>query len=816
MNFSARSDDLRPANDVASIQRDLVTKLVTEQAKFPAVATRNDYYLVLAHVVRDRLLHRWVKSAQTYFERASRTVAYLSAEYLLGPQLANNLLALGITAEVRQALSSLGLDLDDLIEAEEEPGLGNGGLGRLAACFMDSLATLDIPAVGYGIRYEFGIFEQGIHDGWQVERADKWLRLGNPWEIPRPEVTYLVGFGGRTVHDTIDGRVRVRWIPERHVRGVAYDTPVLGYGTQNANFLRLWQATAADDFDFEAFDRGDYLGAVDEKLTSENITKVLYPNDSSVAGKLLRLEQQCFFVSCSLQDMIRLYTQRVIGLSGLHKKYALQMNDTHPALAVAELMRLLVDVHGMEWEPAWEITGATCGYTNHTLLPEALETWPMSMFERLLPRHAEIIVEINRRFMQEVRQRFPDDDARQQRMSLIDESGEKRFRMANLATVGSHFTNGVAALHSRLLRETLLSDFAAMYPDRFTNVTNGVTPRRFIAVANPGLTALLDESIGDGWLRDLDRLRGLEKFADDASFQQKWRAVKDANKVRLAQWLARNHSLTVDPHTLFDVQVKRIHEYKRQHLAIFQAIALWERVRRGEHIEPRTLILGGKAAPSYRTAKLIIRLATAVATAIAHDDVARKVLTVVFIPDFSVSLGHVVYPAANLSEQISTAGKEASGTGNMKFALNGALTIGTLDGANVEIRDAVGAENFFLFGLTAEEVVQRKAAGYRPQEVVEADSELRAVLERLGSLVPGDHAVSAPLLNSLLERDEFLVLADFRAYTEAQRQVDEAWRDQAAWTRSSILNTARCGYFSSDRAIREYCRDLWRVEPTPV
>jgi starch phosphorylase len=812
---SPLSEDTRPLSDPASIRRDFIVKLFTEQAKFRAVATRNDCYLALAHVVRDRLLHRWVRTAQTYFENGSRTVVYLSAEYLLGPQLANNLLALGIAAEVREAMTDLGLDLDDLIDAEEEPGLGNGGLGRLAACFMDSLATLDIPAVGYGIRYEFGIFEQGIRDGWQVEHADKWLRFGNPWEIPRREVVYPVGFGGRTVHDLVDGRYRVRWIPERQVKGVAYDTPILGYGTENANFLRLWQATAADEFDFERFDRGDYLGAVDAKVSSENITKVLYPNDSSVAGKQLRLEQQFFFVSCSLQDMIRLYRQRALDLTGLHEKFAVQMNDTHPALAVAELMRLLVDVHGVDWDEAWEITRSTCSYTNHTLLPEALETWPLGMFASLLPRHAEIIVELDRRFQAEVRAKYPDDEPRVARMALIDEAGS-RVRMANLATVGSRKINGVAELHSRLLRETLLADFAGMYPDRFTNVTNGVTPRRFVALANPLLTALITEAIGSGWIRDLERLGDLEKHADDKGFRETWRQVKHGNKERLARWLAINHSFSVDPTTLYDVQVKRIHEYKRQHLALLHAIELWDRVSRGEDVVPRTLIFGGKAAPGYRTAKLIIRLAHAISAGIAKDKKARKVLSLVFVPDFSVKLGQVVYPAANLSEQISTAGKEASGTGNMKFALNGALTIGTLDGANVEIRDAVGADNFFLFGLTADQVRQRKAAGYRPGEVLAADPSLRAVVERLARLVPDEPDVFAPLVGSLVERDEFLVFADFRAYADAQKVVDTAWRDADTWSRASILNTARCGQFSSDRSIREYCARIWNVEPVPV
>jgi glycogen phosphorylase len=807
------ADQIDPGLDATSIRKDFVGKLFFTQAKFPEVATRNDCYLALAQVVRDRMMARWVTTARTYYASASRTVAYLSAEYLLGPQLANNLLALGITAEARQAMSGLGLSLDDLIDAEEEPGLGNGGLGRLAACYMDSLATLDVPTIGYGIRYEFGIFEQGIHKGWQVEHADKWLRLGNPWEIPRLEVTYVVGFGGRVVHEYVDGRLRVRWLPARAAKGVAYDTVVLGYGTQNANFLRLWQAVAYDDFDLQAFDRGDYLGAVDEKVASENITKVLYPNDASAAGKQLRLEQQYFFVSCSLQDMIRLYIQRALDLHGLHEKFAVQMNDTHPALAVAELMRLLLDVHGMSWDDAWSITQQTCGYTNHTLLPEALETWSFDLFYGLLPRHTEIVFEINRRFLEQVRARFPGDDGRIERMSLIDERNGRRIRMAHLAVVGSGHVNGVAALHTRLLRETLLHDFAELWPERFHNVTNGVTPRRFMALANPQLTALITESIGEGWVRDLERLTELTPYAEDAAFRHRWRAVKRANKVRFADFLRTAHGLVLDPDTLFDVQVKRIHEYKRQHLALLHALDLWRRVRAGEDLVPRTIVFGGKAAPGYRLAKLIIRLAHAVADGIAADPVARRVLTVVFVPDFSVRLGQVLYPAADLSEQISTAGKEASGTGNMKFALNGALTIGTLDGANVEIRDAVGDEHFFLFGLTAEEVAEKKAAGWRPSDVLGRDPALAALLDSIDGLAPDEPEVFQPLVQGLVSRDPFMVLADFRAYAAAQQRVDAAWRAPASWDRSSILNTARCGWFSSDRSIREYCANIWHVAP---
>jgi starch phosphorylase len=807
--------------DAASIRRDFVRKLYFDLAKFPGVATRNDHYLALALAVRDRLLHRWVRSARTYLEGEHRTVLYLSAEYLLGPQLGSNLLALGIEASTREALGELGLSLDELIEHEQEPGLGNGGLGRLAACYMDSLATLDYPAIGHGIRYEFGIFRQAIRHGWQVELTDRWLQHGNPWEVRRWDIEHVVAFGGRTEHsqDAL-GRHRVRWIPERVVRGVPYDTPVLGYSNANANFLRLWAASADEELDLGAFQVGEYRKAVEDKVRSENISKVLYPNDQTAAGKQLRLEQQYFFVSCALQDAIRLLLQRST-IERFADKYAIQLNDTHPSLAVPELMRLLVDVHGLGWDQAWAITSRAISYTNHTLMPEALETWPLELLGRLLPRHLEIVFEINRRFLDEVRERFPGDEARAQRMSLIGEHGTRSVRMANLASVASHRINGVAALHSRLLRETVLRDFAEAYPERFTNVTNGVTPRRFVALANPELARLVTDAIGEGWLVDLDRLRGLERFADDPAFRDRFRAIKRANKDRLARWLGDAHGLHVEPEWMLDAQCKRIHEYKRQLMNLLHALWRFERLRHGgpgaSEATPRTILLAGKAAPGYATAKLIIRLAHAVSDAIERDPRARRELRVVFVPDFNVKNAQRVYPAAELSEQISTAGMEASGTGNMKFAMNGALTIGTLDGANVEIRDAVGAEHFFLFGMTAEEVVARRAA-YRPREVVERDPELARVLDLLasGELAGGDAGLFRPLVSSLLDHDPFFVLADFRAYVEAQESVARAYADPERWTRSAILNVARMGFFSSDRSIHEYARTIWDVAPVDV
>ena len=797
-----------------AIQSSFVEKLYCMQAKFPGVSTTHDHYQALAYVVRDRLLHRWVHTAHTFLGQKSRTVGYLSAEYMLGPQLAHNLLALGIERNVREALTPLGIELDQLTTYETEPGLGNGGLGRLAACYMDSLATLDLPAIGYGIRYEHGIFEQAIREGAQEERTDKWLRLGNPWSIARPEITYAVGFGGQTHHWTDEtGRYRVRWVPSRVVLGTPHDIPVLGYATTNTNFLRLWQAVATEALDLGAFNTGDYFRAVEQKIVSENITKILYPNDASPQGKRLRLEQQYFFVSCSLRDMVRLYKQRLQSLAAFHEKFAIQLNDTHPALAVAELMRLLIDEHAMTWDEAWHITTHATAYTNHTLLPEALETWSLPLFADTLPRHLEIILEINRRFLDTVRTRFPGDEARLARMSIVDERGERRVRMAHLATVGSHTVNGVAALHSRLLREQVLRDFAELTPEKFTNVTNGVTPRRFVRLANPTLSALLDELLGPEWVRDLERLSGLERHADDPGLHARWRAMKRANKQRLARELAP-HDLDFDPEAMLDVQVKRIHEYKRQHLNLLHAITLYARILDGRPpAVPRTVLLSGKAAPGYGAAKLIIRLAHAIALRASEEPRVREWLRVVFVPNFNVKNAEHIYPAADLSQQISTAGKEASGTGNMKLSLNGALTLGTLDGANVEIRDAVGADTFFLFGLTAEEVEATWHRGYRPGEVVAGDPELAHALELLtsGHFSPADPGLFRPLVDGLVHHDPFLVLADYRAYLDAQARVERAWLDPRWWTRASILNVARMGGFSSDRSVREYAQHIWKL-----
>ncbi|HEX5656515.1 MAG TPA: glycogen/starch/alpha-glucan phosphorylase [Polyangiales bacterium] len=807
---------------VEAIKRDFLANLYTRLAKFQAVANTNDYYRALAYTVRDRLLERWIHTAQTYFQNASRTVSYLSAEFLIGPQLGTNLLYLGIADDARKAIESLGIDFDELVEHEEEPGLGNGGLGRLAACYMDSLATLGVPAIGYGIRYEFGIFDQQIRDGWQHEVTDKWLRLGNPWEIPRYDIELTVKLGGYTEgYQDARGRYRVRWQPARIVKGHCYDTPLCGFGVKNANMLRLWEATAAESFDFQAFNVGDYLRAVQEKVVSENLTKVLYPNDEPEAGKILRLEQQYFFVSCSLQDMIRIYLQRAKSVHGFYDKYAIQLNDTHPALAVPELMRLLIDEHDLDWGEAWEITTKTFGYTNHTLLPEALESWSLPLFQRVLPRHLEIIYEINRRFLDEARFKLRNvDEEVFARLSLIDEHGEKKVRMANLACVGSHHINGVAALHTELLKQTVLADFYALWPEKFSNVTNGVTPRRFMALSNPPLTKLITSTIGDGWLRDLNKLVRLEKHIDDAGFRDAWQRAKLENKTHLSNYMQRLHGVAIDPQSLFDVQVKRMHEYKRQHLNALHVISMYQRIKsgRGADITPRTVFFGGKAAPGYWLAKLVIKLIHSVAEVVNHDRDTRDILRVVFIPDFNVKVAQNIYPAAELSEQISTAGKEASGTGNMKFQMNGALTIGTLDGANVEIREEVGDENFFLFGLTTEEVVQTRLRGYDPRAQLEQHALLREVIDLLqsGYFSRGDKTLFDPILQRILGHDDYMLMADFPSYLEAQDRVSATYRDRERWTRMSILNSARSGKFSSDRSIREYCEQIWHVAPVSV
>lgn len=816
-------EDDRTGMTVETLHRAFADNLYYIQGKNELTATPFDYYMALAYTVRDRLLHRWIASNTTYMKQDVKTVCYFSAEFLLGRQLGKNLLNLGMYDRAEQVVRESGLDFKALMQLEPEPGLGNGGLGRLAACFMESLATLQIPAIGYGIRYEFGIFDQQIKDGAQVERPDKWLRFGNPWEIRHPELTVEVGFGGHTESYTDEeGELRSRWLPSRKVLGTPYDIPVAGYNTNTVNTLRLWRASASEVFNFEVFDRGDYTGAVADQITSENISKVLYPNDNTEQGKRLRLEQQYFFVSCSLQDIINRFRRDRPNkpLDRLTENAAIQLNDTHPAIAVAELMRLLMDKYRMGWNRAWHVTRNCLAYTNHTLLTEALERWPVPLFESLLPRHLEIIYEINRRFLDEVRLNYPNDESRIGRMSLIEEGEPKMVRMAHLACVGSHAINGVAALHTELLKEQVLHDFNDMWPKKFQNKTNGVTPRRWMLLSNPRLSKLITEKVGDGWVVDLDRLRGLESHLDDEDFRNRWREIKYQCKRELAEYVLLYNDEEIDPHSMYDVQVKRIHEYKRQLLDILHVIGLYNQIKRNPNMEiqPRTFIFAGKAAPGYFMAKLIIRLINSVAEVVNRDsDVAGRI-KVVFLAGYSVSLGQQIYPAADLSEQISTAGKEASGTGNMKFALNGALTIGTLDGANIEIRDLVGHDNFFLFGMTAQEVLDLKHRGYYPYGYYEGNPELREIIDRIaaGDFSRGDTELFRPIVENLLYHDEYVLLADYQAYADCQKEVSVAYGDRETWVRKSILNSARSGFFSSDRTIREYCSQIWDAKPVEV
>lgn len=801
------------------IKKSFLEKLFYGLGRIPTVATDNDYYSALALAVRDWVFRQYVRSLEEYAEQDSRGVAYLSAEYLPGPHLGNNLLNLSITDKTREALADLDLDLDKILDLEVEPGLGNGGLGRLASCYLDSMATLGVPSIGYGIRYEFGIFSQTFKDGWQAEVTDKWLHYGNPWEVVRPEIAFEVKFGGYTEHSyDADNKLQVEWIPDSEIRGTAYDTPILGYRS-NGIIMRLWSAEAIESFDFSAYNMGDYYRAVEKKMRSENITKVLYPNDENLSGKELRLKQQYFFVSCSLQDIIRLHLLQGRDLESLYEKFSIQLNDTHPSIAVAELMRLLVDIHQMEWEQAWYVTRHTFAYTNHTLLPEALERWSVSLLGRLLPRHLEIIYEINNRFLNELRdQHFSTEQI--SRMSLIDESGEPTIRMAHLATVGSYKVNGVSALHSRLLKNQVLQDFAELWPEKFTNVTNGVTHRRFLALSNPGLSKLITDRVGSQWLTDLSALRSLEKYADDEDFQEEWRKVKFQNKEKLTGIIRERTGVKIDPSMLFDIHVKRIHEYKRQHLKVLHILSLYLRLKKGngKDISPTAFIFGGKAAPGYFMAKRIIKLITSVADLINNDPEVNQILKVVFLPNFSVKLAQQVYPAADLSEQISMAGKEASGTGNMKFSLNGALTIGTLDGANVEIREEVGEKNFFLFGLTTEEVQETKRSGYHPSRIYEQNDQLKEVMDFLisGKLSNGDKDLFRPIYDNLLQQDPYLLLEDYQSYITTMDEIHKVWREPNEWARRSILNVANMGKFSSDRSIGDYCDDIWKVETVKV
>lgn len=781
-------------------------------------ASDSDRFMTLCYTVRNLLIRDWQRTEKAYFEQNPKTVYYLSAEYLLGRQLSQNLLYTGTTDLAAQAVREFGHSPQKLMEADIEPGLGNGGLGRLAACFLDSLATLNLPCVGYGIRYEFGIFQQEFVDGRQVESPDNWLHMGNPWEFPQPDDMVEVAFGGYTeLYEDENGHQRTRWVSGEKVLGEPYHMLVPGYGSGTVNLLRLWRARASTEFDFHLFDEGDYARAVAQKVSSETISKVLYPNDNTPQGRELRLRQQYFFVACSLRDILRIFFTKNDNLDQLPEKAVIQLNDTHPVLAIPELMRLLVDEYGLDWERAWSITTRTFASTQHTLLPEAMERWSVNLLGRLLPRHLQIIYEINHRFLSEVQQQFPNDPQRRTRMSIIEEGSIKLVCMAHLACVGSFSVNGVAELQSRLLAQRILPDFAEMWPQKFNNKTNGVSPRRFMRLANPALSQLISSHIGDGWLTDLNQLSKLEPLADKAKFRKAWREVKLENKTRLAQVIAEQLAVKVDPNSMFDVMVKRLHEYKRQLLKVLHIVTLYHRLLDGvvTDIVPRTFVFGAKAAPGYRMAKQIIKLINSVGEKVNTNPRVFGRVKVAYLPNFNVTLGEQIYPAADLSEQISLAGKEASGTGNMKMALNGALTVGTLDGANIEIREKVGEDNFFLFGLTAQQVFEAKAAGYDPYEYYRNDPELSRAIDSLlsGTFSEGDTELFRPIVDSLLENDEYLVLADYRAYVDIQDQVSEAFKDQDQWSRWSILNTARSGFFSSDRTMLEYSRDIWKLQP---
>ena len=788
-----------------NLSNGITERLFYTLGKRPDTASSHDIYMALCYAVRDQMMSYYLTETKDQKE-----VAYLSAEFLIGPQLGNNLLNLGLQKEAEEALKDYDLTLDQVLDLAEEPGLGNGGLGRLAACYMESLATLKVPATGYGIRYKYGIFKQQIKDNQQIEVTDNWLHGEWPWELCQPDESVLVGFGGRVEGYTSDrGNYRVRWVPDEQVVAVPYDVLQLGYRVNSCDRLRLWRADATETFDFYAFNIGDYMGSVEQSVSSETISKVLYPNDGTDQGKQLRLKQQFFFVSASLQDMLRSLEKRNIPVEEFYNHYQVQLNDTHPSVAVAEMMRLLVDDRHMDWGDAWKIVTKSIAYTNHTLLPEALEKWDLKLFKNLLPRHLEIIYEINSRFLQTVRLKYPGDDKILGKLSIIDESGNKSVRMAHLATVGSHHVNGVAALHSELVKSQLMPEFYDLWPHKFTNVTNGVTPRRWVSSS---IAELLHEYVGPDWVTNMESLKVLEEKQYDVELLEKIGATKLLGKHKLAVYIQDNLGITVDPSSMFDVLVKRIHEYKRQHLRALEVIVQYLRIKNGKRdVVPRTVIFGGKAAPGYYMAKLIIRFINNIAQVVNNDPDTKDLLRVIFLPNYSVKLGEKVYPAADLSEQISTAGKEASGTGNMKFQMNGALTIGTLDGANVEIRDLVGEENFFLFGKTESEITELQRY-YDPQHYIGIEVSEALDLIEGGHFSGGDREIFAPLIDNLRNHDPFCVMADIDDYIAAQDKVSEAWKNRDAWNRMSLLNIARSGFFSSDRSIRDYCNKIWGIQ----
>lgn len=816
--------EFTPEPTVEAFTREFLEEVHFGQGVDLAQASTSDLYLALARTVRQYLMARWLTTMRHQRTTQAKSVAYLSAEYLLGRQLDNALLASRLEDVAAESLRRLDIDIADLREEEVEPGLGNGGLGRLAACFIDSLATLNIPSIAYGIRYEYGIFRQVFENGWQVEKADRWLELGSPWEFPHPEAAVTVNFGGHTEEYTDDDGVpRRRWVPAWDVLGIPYNYMVPGYHNGRVNTLRLWSARARRAFNLRTFNEGDYIEAVRAQTFAENISKVLYPEDSTPQGKELRLQQQYFFVACSLRNFIDQVLPEDFDLHRLPERVAFQLNDTHPVIAVPELMRILVDERKMTWDEAWEITTHCFDYTCHTLLPEALEVWPVDLLGRLLPRHLEIIYQINDAFLADLRAaNLPGDGIRARRMSIIQEHPVRAVRMAHLATVASSRVNGVAELHSQLLRDKVLGDFAEFTPEKFTNVTNGVTPRRFVRLANPGLSSLITEAIGDGWVTDLDRLKGLEPLAEDAEFRRRFREVKAANKKRLADLLVVRDGIEIPTDAMLDVMVKRLHEYKRQMLKVLHVVTLYDRIKTGalalQDVTPRVVAFGAKAAPGYQMAKQIIGLINAVGRVVNADPDLEGRLQVAFPANYNVTLAETLIPAADLSEQISLAGKEASGTGNMKFALNGALTIGTDDGANVEIRQLVGDDNFFLFGLTEPEVADVVQRGYRPAEYYDSNESLRRAIDLIasGAFAGGDRSVFEPIVSNLLHEDRFLVLADYQAYLDASARVDAYYADPDAWTRSAVLNVARTGFFSSDRSMRDYLDRIWHAPAVPI
>ncbi len=802
--------------DPETLAKEIVDRLTYRVGKDPKVAKPHDWLQAVILITRDRAIEYWMNATRTTYLDGEKRVYYLSLEFLIGRLMRDAVSNLGLLDQMREGLKLLDVDFDEIAELEADAALGNGGLGRLAACFMESMATVGVPAYGYGIRYRHGLFRQEIVDGNQVELPETWLEHGNPWEFDRREAAYDVGFGGSVEYHEPDGRVeRYVWKPAERVKATAYDTPIVGWRAARVNTLRLWKADPIDPIRLDAFNAGDHIGSLTESNRADALTRVLYPADASPAGQELRLRQEYFFSSASIQDILRRHKQQYGRFDNLSEKVAIQLNDTHPAVGVAELMRLLIDVNELDFDEAWDLTRGTIGYTNHTLLPEALETWPVPLFERLLPRHMQIIYEINARLLKEARVVHKMDEEEIRKVSLIDETGQRRVRMGNLAFVGAHSINGVAAMHSDLLKVTIFKDLNRMYPDRINNKTNGITPRRWLMQCNPELTRLIADTIGDRFLDDIEALRDLEPFAKDRAFQDAFAKVKRHNKERLTKVVRDRMGIRLDPSSLFDIQIKRIHEYKRQLLNIIETVALYDQIR--SHPEqnwvPRVKIFAGKAAPTYHNAKLIIKLANDVARVINSNPTVRSVLKVVFVPNYNVSLAEILVPAANLSEQISTAGMEASGTGNMKFALNGAITIGTLDGANVEIREAVGPENIIIFGMTAEEVEAKRSGGHDPRAVIEGSHELSQALSAISSGVfsPDDPGRYRDLVGGLYQHDWFMVATDFDAYARAQREVDALWTDPAGWWEKAVLNTARMAWFSSDRTIRQYAQDIWGI-----